>query len=326
VATGYADPMDPWLQIVLGLIELIVGADLLVRGAVWIALKAGLSKMMVGLTLVAFSTSAPELVVSVSGAVEGNTDVGVGTVLGSNLANIGLIVGLSAVIKSIRMVGGRITFESNYLILATALTVPPFLFTDGITRGLGVVMTLFIILFTTHLVLREKKKGRNRGDEEPKGTALQAVAFIAVGGIGLFFGGNWLVEGSVTVATALGMPELLISMLIIGVGTSLPELATSALAARKGHPEIALGNVIGSNIFNVGMVLGITSLIQPLPVDPNDVNAVGPMLAGVVAVAVLLVLLRVLGGVPRAAGAFLLLGYAGFMTWLVLAARAAGGT
>lgn len=315
--------MDPWLQIGLGLVALIVGADLMVRGAVWIALRAGLSKMVVGLTLVAFGTSAPELVVALTSAMRGQADTALGTVLGSNLANIGLIIGISAAIKSIAVVGGRIAFESNYLLLATALTIPPFVVFDGIGRGQGAVMTGLILFFTFHLILRERASARRRTEStrEPGTPAgwLVHLLLVGIGGVGLMYGGDWLPSGAAVVAERWGMPRYLVSMLIVGVGTSLPELATSALAAAKGHPEISLGNVIGSNIFNIGMVLGVTSLIQPLQVD--DAAAQAPsMVAGVAFAIALVVMLRVVGRVPRAAGIGLLLAYGALMTWEVLRA------
>jgi len=313
--------MNPWVQIALGLVALVVGADLMVRGAVWVALRAGLSKMVVGLTLVAFGTSAPELVVSITAAMRDQSDTALGTVLGSNLANIGLIIGVSATIKAIGVVGGRIAFESNYLLAATALTIPPFLFFDGIGRAYAAVMVGLIVLFTLHILVRQRAQTRRqttstREPGTPLGWAIN-IALILIGGVGLMYGGDWLPTGAATLAEQWGMPRYLVSMLIVGVGTSLPELATSALAAAKGHPEISLGNVIGSNIFNIGMVLGITGLIHPLAITDSAAQAPS-MIVGVVFAVALVALLRGAGQVPRLAGVGLLVAYGAVMTWEVL--------
>jgi len=305
--------MQAWLETVLGLVVLIAGAELLLRGAVWIALALGVRPMTVGLTLVAFGTSAPELVVGLESAATERSGIALGTVLGSNLANILLIVGLSATVKSIRVRPDRL--ECNYLLFATALTAVPFLMGERVERWLGILLLAVVAMFTIQLLHRERssRRGAVIRERPPMSVSglLLHLLMVLLGVGGLKLGGDWLVSGASAVAIDLGMSEAMVGMTIVAIGTSLPELATSVLAARRGHPEICIGNVIGSNVFNSGMVLGATATVFPMPA-PWDES--GPlMVAGLCAAVFFVVLIRATGGVPRGVGLLLLLGYAGFL-------------
>lgn len=308
----------PLLAILVGLVALVVGADLLVRGAVWIALTLGMSRMAVGLTLVAMGTSLPELLVTLTAARTGSSEIAMANVIGSNTANILLIVGAAAAICPIVLQVRR--YELGYMLVATALAGVPFVYGGEVTRWLSGAMVAMLVLFTIGLLRRERTHEEHPGHEpRPKATPVGWLVNLALLGIGLVtlaYGAEWLVQGAVSIAASLGMSEAVIGMTIVAVGTSLPELATSAVAAKKGQPEIAIGNVIGSNIFNVGSVLGIAGLLQPFAVD---VGALGRLMVMTVVSAVLLtVVLRWRGGVSRGFGVLFLVCYFAFMTYEVV--------
>ena len=264
------DPrMMAWLWILIGLVVLTAGAELLVRGSAWIAEALGVRHMIVGLTVVAIGTSAPELVVSLIGATENKIGLVLGNVYGSNIANIAMILGITALIAPIAIKESKIRFELIWLLAATACTVLS-LFTESYGIALGAVMITGIVAFICSLVQRERKARPTRTERPPDRSANQLAAHLAMvpaGLTGLIFGGKWLVGGAVTVATDLGMSEAVIGATIVAIGTSLPELATAIVAARKGHSELVIGNIIGSNIFNILMVIGVTATIVPLPVS-----------------------------------------------------------
>lgn len=307
----------PKLGILAGLALLLLGADVLVRGAVYIALQLGLSRITVGLTLVAFGTSMPELMVSLSAVDSGSNAIALANVLGSNTFNVLLVVGAAAAIQRIHLRVGRI--EHGYLIVATALAAVPFVFDSGVSRPLAAAMLMLLALFCIQLVWRERHARAAvvlaaEDEATPRGSSggLLWHLLLFLAGLGaLKFGADWLVEGAVQVAREFGMTEALIGATIVAGGTSLPELATSIVAARKGQPEISIGNIIGSNIFNVGCVLGIAGLLRPFPVDPSETGPL--MLVTAASSLALVVVLRSCNGVPRSVGIAFLLGYAGFL-------------
>ena len=308
--------MPDWLQIALGLVCLIAGANLLVRGAVWVALVMGFRPLTVGLTVVAFGTSAPELVASLAAASRDDPGIAMGTILGSNLANLLLILGLVALVRPIRSIGQRITFESNFLILMTALTAVPFLLGSRVERAMGLGLFALLVFFTWQLVRRERSAARTASGggvpRDARNVSLHIV-YLVLGLLGLGYGGTWLVDGASSLALELGMSEVLVGMTVVAVGTSLPELAASLVAARRGQPEICLGNIIGSNIFNIGMVLGMTASIHPLPVSWA---AEGPlMVAGLMAMAAVVLVLRLFRGLPGWVGPPMLLAYGGVLIY-----------
>ncbi len=261
--------MTSWLWILLGLVVLTVSAEFLVRGAAWIAEVLGVQHMVVGLTVVAIGTSAPELVVSLIAALNGNTGLPLGTVYGSNIANIALIMGVTALVTPIVIKGGKVRFEMFWVLGATFVTIVPF-FTGEYGIALGGMMVLALAVFLYTIVNRERKSRPSREKKAPSdrgpGQVAIHVAMVLAGIVGLVFGGDWLVDGAVEVAKALEISDATIGATIVAISTSLPELATSIVAARKGHAELTLGNIIGSNIFNILMVLGVTAIAVPLPV------------------------------------------------------------
>lgn len=311
-------PDFPALAILAGLVTLVVGADLLVRGAVWIALSLGMSHMAVGLTLVAMGTSMPELMVSLTAAQRGSSEIAMANVIGSNVANVLLIVGTAAAVCAVKLQVRW--FELLFMLLATALATAPFLAGAEVSRPIATAMVTMLVLFCGQLLRRERAQGPAPVDRLPHPSSLGGwivhLLLLGVGFVMLVYGAEWLVDGAVTIAGSLGLSQAVIGMTIVAVGTSLPELATSTVAALRKQPEIAIGNVIGSNIFNVGAVLGIAGLIEPFPVDTV---ALGHLIVATGASALLLVVvLRACRGVPRWIGVLFLLAYAGFMTTEVL--------
>lgn len=307
----------PWVAIAVGLVLLVVGADLLVRGAVWIALTLGMSRMAVGLTLVAMGTSMPEMLVSLTAARSGHSAIAMANVLGSNIANVLLIVGIAASIRRIQLRTDWL--ELIFMLLATALVAVPFLATPSVDRPLAFGMVTMVVIFCLLLLRRERTRLEHPGHELPHRASLVGwlvhLVLFAVGLVLLGYGAEWLVEGSVIIARSLGVSDAIIGMTVVAVGTSLPELATSAIAAARGQPEIAVGNILGSNIFNVGVVLGISALLQPFPVDQAALG--GLMVATAASALLLAAVLRLQHGVSRTMGVVFLLIYAGYLAWEV---------
>lgn len=305
-ATWAAD--YPWLGISSGLVILVVGADLLVRGAVWIALVLGMSRMSVGLTLVAIGTSLPELLVTLTAAQEGRSSIAMANVVGSNASNTLFIIGAAAAIQAIRLQVRWL--ELNWSLIATAVLGLPFVLGIGLERGLAAGMILMLLLFCAHLLKREAS---DDDDHRPRVTALGWIAHLALivaGFFGLKYGADWLVGGGVVVATSMGLSDAFIG-LMMAIGTSLPELATSIIAAIRKQPEICIGNVLGSNIFNVGAVLGICGLIHPFAFDHDDLWLM--MTVTAISAVVFVVVLKAFKGVPRFVGILFLLAYFGFL-------------
>jgi cation:H+ antiporter len=310
--------MHDGLEVALGLVLLLGGAEALVRGAVWLTLALGIPPMLVGVTLVAFGTSAPELVVAGRAGVEGAPGLAAGSVLGSNIANIALILGLAAAVKPITHAPRSARFECRYLLAVSALLLVPPILGRPLGRLEGISLLGLLVAFNVLLVMRElRRRGQHRedddladvGDRSP-GRALAWLAIAAAGGAGLHFGGGFLVDGATGIAETFGVSNATIGLTVVALGTSTPELATSVVAARRGHSEIALGNVLGSNVFNVCLVLGTASVITPLPMDwhpEGTMAAIGLALTGV------LVLLLYRGGIGRKAGMALVAAYAAAM-------------
>lgn len=273
-----------WLLIVLGLALLVAGGEALVRGASGVALLARVTPAVVGLTIVAAGTSMPEMVVSVQSAIEESPGLAIGNVVGSNLFNLGLILGLTALLVPLRILGNSVKLEWPVMMLASFQLL--LLVRDGqLDRLEGAFFVTGVIAFVSYAVWIAR---RNTGLEETKeldeslttasfgrtggaAIALNVVAILV--GAGLLAGGSTaLVHGAVNIASALGVSETLIGLTIVSVGTSAPELATSLVAARRGRDDVAVANVIGSNIFNILGIAGVTAVIHPLPVPAEIVT------------------------------------------------------
>ena len=255
--------------LILGFVILIKGADLFVDGASGMASNFKVPKMLIGLTIVAFGTSAPELAVGIKSIISGNGDIVLGNVIGSNILNILLIIGLSAVFHSLTVKNNTVRKELPITMLITTLFAV--LMSDKIfdktvqnsfTRSDGVILLLFFSIFIYYLISISRKKEQEEDKSEKKLPLAKSIIFALLGLAGIVFGSNFVVDSASFIAKGFGVTERLISLTIIALGTSLPELVTSITATRKGEYDIAIGNVVGSNIFNIGMVIGIpTSLV-----------------------------------------------------------------
>lgn len=249
----------------------------MVDGASSIAKKFKVSDLVIGLTVVAFGTSAPELVVSLLSALNGNTDIALGNVLGSTIANTLLILGIAAIIYPLKVAKNTVFKEIPFSLLALVLLaiMANDLLIDGIqetiiSRSEALVLLSFFIIFMYYTFgIASATPDETEAGEVKERKTLTAIGMVIIGITALVLGGNWVVSSAVSIATSFGLSEALIGFTIVAIGTSLPELVTSAVAARKKQTDIAIGNVIGSNIFNIFWILGITGLIAPLPVNPG---------------------------------------------------------
>jgi cation:H+ antiporter len=251
------------LLLIVGFVTLIKGADFFVDGASGIAGNFKVSKMLIGLTIVAFGTSAPEFAVSVKSLISGNVDLVLGNVIGSNILNIFLILGIAALFHPLSVKNNTVKKElpiTMMMTVAFAVLLSDQLFDkrlmNSFTRGDGIVLVLFFSVFIYYLIAMTK----NKVDVEPDVKVLpmkKSILYSIVGVLGIVLGSHFVVDSAVVIAEALGVTERMISLTIIALGTSLPELVTSVTATRKGEYDIAIGNVVGSNIFNIGMVVGI---------------------------------------------------------------------
>jgi cation:H+ antiporter len=264
--------------IIGALAALFLGANWLVKGAASLAERFGVSTLVVGLTVVAYGTSTPEMIVSAQAAVNGLGGISIGNVLGSNIVNIGIILGLSALIFPLRANMQLIKFDTPVMILVAGLFMVLFL-DNRIGRIEGSIFLLLLVAYTLFNVIKSRKETKKMVLEEfdegmPKITRHWGfdILWIGLGLAALMVGSNFLVKGAVDLARMLGMSETVIGLTIVALGTSMPELATSVVAAFKKQPDIAIGNVVGSNIFNIIGILGITSLIQPI--EAPDINLV----------------------------------------------------
>ncbi len=319
--------MMDWGAIILGLIVLTGGAELLIRGAATLARRFGLSELLIGLTLVGFGTSTPELVSSVQAALMGSPGVAVGNVVGSNIANILLILGLSAVIAPIAVEAKAFKRDAPALAMATLLIIGVSM-TGTIGRVSGLI---FLVALAAYIALAyfteretpgepEKQRHEDEAAELPAGpkSPLLDIVLVVAGLALLMIGAKFLVGGAINVASALGVSETVIGLTVVAVGTSLPELVTSTMAALRGKSALALGNVVGSNLYNLLGILGVTAVIAPLATPPEIIafdNWV--MLA---ATALMIVFAFSKNSVSRLEGGALVAGYGAYLAWLTLTA------
>ena len=259
--------MDVVLML-LGFGNLVVGGDFLVRASVALSLKLNVSKMVIGLTVVSFATSLPELLVSLNAALNGSPSIAINNVVGSNIANIGLVLGITALIGTIYVDKTFYRFHWPVLMLFSMLFYY-FLSNDNQLSAVeGAILFTGLIIFII-LVLR-KSNGSELDDSIDELTVISNFKigiWLLIGAIALYFGSDWLVKGAVVIAQEIGVSEAVISVSIIAVGTSVPELAASVMAIVRNEKAISLGNLIGSNIFNIGSVLGLTAMIKPIIVE-----------------------------------------------------------
>jgi len=275
-----------YLLFIAGFVLLIKGASFLVDGASAMARRLNVSDLVIGLTVVAFGTSTPELFVNVIASAKGNTGIAIGNVLGSNIANILLILGVSSVIHPLEVTKGTVWKEIPFSLLAAL--VLGVMANDqlidqknfsALSRIDGLILLSFfsIFMYYSYSIAGEIEGVKQHVQMEEKST-VKSLFFVGAGLAALALGGKWIVDGAVVIAKNFGMSESLIGLTIVAVGTSLPELATSATAAYRRNAEIAVGNVIGSNIFNIFFVLGISSIIKPLPFNLKDNLDIGAVI------------------------------------------------
>jgi len=260
------------LYILLGLTLLVVGGNFLVRSSVALSFRLNLSKMVIGLTVVSFATSAPELLVSVQAALDGHSSISLGNVIGSNIANIGLVLGITAFIAPLTI--DKDFYKFNWPVMMMLSIALYFLLDsdDQLDQTEGIALIISLIIYLWMLIGRARKRAIVDFSEEVNDTLAKVsnfkiIIWLLIGGGALWGGSVLLVDGAVDFATMMGVSERVIGVTMIAVGTSVPELATSIIAALKKEKAISLGNVIGSNIFNIASVLGITAVIQPIAVE-----------------------------------------------------------
>lgn len=259
------------LWVILGFVLLVVGGEFLVRASVALSFKLSISKMVIGMTVVSFATSAPELLVSLNAALSGSPAIAINNVVGSNIANIGLVLGLTALLGTIWV--DKSFYKLNWpVMMIFSLLLFQFLRNDNILSALeGAILFAGLILFIFILIKRARAEDVNDEVDETLAQVsnFKMLLWLIIGGSALYFGSNFLVDGAVDIAQKIGVSEAVISVSMIAIGTSVPELAASVIAVAKQEKAISLGNLIGSNIFNIGSVLGLTSIIKQIPVtDP----------------------------------------------------------
>ena len=307
--------------LVVGFVLLIKGADYFVEGASKIADKLGIPQLVIGLTIVAFGTSAPEAAISISSAIKGNTGIAIGNIIGSNIMNILLILGITSCITVLKVAKSTVYYEIPFVIFITTVLV-----VIGGTQGKlgfisGIILWALFILFFVYLI-KMAKSGKSDGIVEEgeaydgKKDSMIKLIFITLAGMAaIVIGSDLTVDGATEIAKILGISDRIIGLTIVAFGTSLPELITSVTAGIKGKADIAIGNIVGSNIFNILFVLGTTSLIKSVPYSTNFV------IDGIVAIAAAVLLF--LGVVKkkqlgRMAGIIMLIAYAGYFAYLIV--------
>lgn len=303
--------------ILAGLAGLYYGAELLVKGGAALARRAGVSPLVIGLTLVAFATSAPETVVSVGAAIDGNADIAIGNIVGSNICNIALILGLCGCIAPMTVKRQLVRFDAPVMVAATLLFMAFYRSAHGLSRLQGALLLAGLVVYT---VWNIRASRRECAGEPPDGAAPppplgRALAFTALGLLGLIAGAKLFLAGTIWAAGKLGIPDAVIGLTVVAVGTSLPELATSVVAALKRENDIAIGNILGSNIFNILGILGLAALTRPMRHASIDAVDLGMMLF---LAAAMLPILRSGWKLSRREGVFLLLVYIGYTAYLTL--------
>lgn len=316
-----------WLILALGLVLLIFGADLLVRGAARLATNFGVPALVVGLTVVAFGTSAPELAVSVRSAWAGQAELAVANVVGSNIFNILVVLGVAALVSPL-MVSQQLIRQDVPIMVIVSLILVVMAWSGSISTWNAALLVMGLIAYTTFLFYQGRKQGKETVDEDvdailntPKPLS-QNIVMVVAGLVLLVMGARWLVDSAVSIASALGVSEAVVGLTIVAAGTSLPEVMTSIMAAFKGERDIAIGNAVGSNVFNILCVLGVTGLVSPEPLLAG-VQMARVDLPIMLGVAVLCMPLFFTGAIlDRVEGALFLTLYAAYLWYMLAVAQA----
>lgn len=311
------------LMLIVGLFVLIIGGDFLVKGASSIALRAHISPLVVGLTIVAFGTSAPELLISVKAALGGSPDMTMGNVVGSNICNLALVLGITALIGAIRVqpdsikIDWPVTMGSSLLLYFVVKEEAAMIRTYE-----GIIFIILLLVYTVFIIRKSRKETKARraleedlGLDEPSPNKFKDILYIALGGAGLYFGADWFVGGAKDMALFLGVSERVIGITVLALGTSLPELVTSIVASVKKETDMALGNLMGSNIFNILSILGITSIIQDIHVSEQIIAHDMVTMIGITLLVLPMMLYK--RQIGRISGAILVLVYL-FYTYTVI--------
>ena len=305
--------------LILGLIVLIVGGEFLVRGSTSIALKAKISPLVVGLTIVAFGTSAPELLISVKAALSGSPDLTMGNVVGSNICNLALVLGVTALIRPIRVNTNSIRIDWPMAMGASLLLYLLLKSDPNLNVWTGILFLAILIGYTLFIITQSRKETKAQEIDmdmpESSKSPSKDILYILIGCAGLYYGSEWFVDGAKDLAFTLGVSDRVIGITVLALGTSLPELVTAIVAASKGETDLAVGNLMGSNIFNILSILGITSIITEINVGEEIISY--DLLAMMLITLLLLPLMlwkRLLG---RVAGTLLLLFYV-YYTYTVI--------
>ena len=319
--------MSAWviniLMGILGGVMLYYGAEFLVKGGVSIALKFKISPLVIGLTLVAFATSAPELAVSINASLKGHGDVALGNVVGSNICNIALILGLSALIAPLPVNRKLLKLDMPLMMAASLLLLLFFWLSNGVNRWQGAILFAGVVSYTVWSVYASRKEGVSEDDggdevEIKEINTFLSIGLVIAGLLTLVFGAKFFVGCATFVAAKLGVPEAVIALTIVAFGTSLPELATSVVAALKHEQDIAIGNVVGSNIFNILSIMGISPMIKPVTAQGINYLDFGVMIGVALALWVMMIFGK---KITRTEGIFFLLintAYVGFLVYRVI--------
>ncbi|MBO5082838.1 MAG: calcium/sodium antiporter [Lachnospiraceae bacterium] len=316
--------MSLWLAIlllVIGFALLIWGADFFVDGASRVAARLKIPQIVIGLTIVAFGTSAPEAAVSISAGLKGSADLAVSNVVGSNILNIGIILGISALITPLAVQKATRKYEMPYVMIVTIILMLLGMFDGKLGWVDGLILWAGMILFLVYL-LNIAKKGKNEEQEEEqnekkkKAPLIWLIGKILIGGVAIVLGSDFAVDGATAIATSVGWSERLIGLTIVALGTSLPELVTSVVAAMKKNADIAIGNIVGSNIFNILFVLGTTALLTP--VAYTEAFIIDNIVALVIAVLLWVLVLNKDCKLKRIGGGILLVSYVIYFVYLMI--------
>lgn len=309
-------------MLLLGFAVLMAGGEFLVRGASGLALKAKISPLIVGLTVVSIGTSAPELLVSIQAAFTGNADIAIGNVIGSNIANLGLVLGITALIFPLRI--DRLIIRQDWpMMMAGSLLFFIFCLDNTISFTEGIILFSILVFFTIYLLFRSKWFDTEAPvveiddlEKEAGKSFSSLIILVIIGCIGLYFGSEWFVEGAVKIAQSFGVSEHIIGVTLVAFGTSVPELAASGIAAFRKQSDISIGNLIGSNIFNILGVIGVTSMLTPLNVSDA---VIGFDMFWMLGIAALLFPIMFFGSrISRWNGFILLSIYVGYIVTLLL--------
>lgn len=306
--------------VLVGLALLVVGGDFLVRASVALSFRLKISKLVIGMTVVSFATSAPELLVSLQAALDGVSDIALGNVIGSNIANIGLVLGITAIISPLAI--DRDFYKLNWpMLMLASFALYYCLKNDGVLTAIeGLLMFLGLVIFLIILIRSSRKLLVENRDDINDALAMvsdfKIAAWLLIGGAGLYFGSDWLVQGAKQLAVSIGISDYAISVTVIAIGTSVPELAASIIAALKKEKGISLGNLIGSNIFNIASVLGLTAMIKPIIVNPNTPQILSTNIFWMIAFSAVLIPLMLIPKrfeIGRLKGVLLFGAYLGFL-------------